>query len=102
MFDEYCVSQRKIAKQIGSKLLHFLNQASMDHAQIKAIHSWPFLLSTHVLSDSVLIELENSVQAHSDKQFQRLQKMTRMSPRTLLHDPNLKSKFENLYRSVLS
>jgi hypothetical protein len=94
--------QRNSVKHIGSHLLHFVNQASMDHAQIKAIRGWPFLLSTHVLSDFVLIELENSVRAHSDKQFQRLQKMTRMSPRALLHDPNLKSEFEDLCRSVLS
>ena len=74
----------------------------MDHAQIKAIRGWPFLLSTHVLTDFVLIELENSVRAHRDRQFQRLQKTTRMSPRALLHDPNLKTEFDDLCRSVLS
>ena len=47
-----------------------------------------------------MIELENW--AHSDRQFQRLQKMTRTSPMALLHDPNLKTEFEDLCGSVLS
>ena len=86
VFDEYHISQRNIVKHIGSQLLHFVNQSSMGHTQIKAICGWSILLSTHVLLDFVLIELESSVQAHSDRQPQRLQKMTRMSTRALLHD----------------
>ena len=59
--------QRNGVKHIGSYLLHVVNQASIDHAQIKAILGWPILVSTHVLSDFVLIELENSVRAHIDE-----------------------------------
>ena len=102
MFGEYCVSQRNSVKHIGSHLLHFANQASMDHTQIKAIRGWPLRLSTHVLSDFVSIELENSVWAHSDKQLQRLQNMTQLSPRALLHDPTLKFGFEDICRSISS
>ena len=47
VFGEYCVSERNSVKHIASQLLHFVNQASMDHAQIKAIHGWPFFFSQH-------------------------------------------------------
>ena len=74
----------------------------MDHAQIKAINGWPFLLPTHVLSNVVLIQVNYSVRAYKEKYFQKLQSITCMTSRELLNDPNLKIEFENLCCSVLS
>ena len=61
-----------------------------------------FFLSTHVLSNFVLIQVNHSVRVYKDKDFQKLQSITRMTPRELLSDPDLKIEFENLCRRVLS
>ena len=52
---------------------------TMDHRQFSAINGLPFLLSSHVLTNLVLIGLKHSVRAHGDPAFQRLQDITRMS-----------------------
>ena len=69
---------------------------TMDHAQIGAIEGWPFLLSSHIITDFTLIELCSSVRANGDPDFQRLQNITRMPPRTLLQDPSLEHEFKSL------
>ena len=59
---------------------------TMDHRQLGAIDGCPFLMSSHVLTDFVLIELKHSVRAHGDGPFQRIQQLCRMSPGLLLSD----------------
>ena len=76
--------------------------ATMCHAQIIAISGWSLLLFPHVLTYFVLIELGHSVRAHSNINFQRMQMLTRMSPRLLLDDNTLMKEFEDLCTSVLS
>ena len=69
---------------------------TMDHAQLGSIEGWPFLLSSHVITDFTLIQLRSSVRAHGDPDFQRIQNITRMPPRTLLQDPDLEREFKSL------
>ncbi|KAL7538852.1 hypothetical protein ACHAXR_012264, partial [Thalassiosira sp. AJA248-18] len=57
---------------------------TMDHTQLGAIEGWPFLLSSHILTDFVMIGLSHSVRAHGDEDFQRIQAITRMSPSVLM------------------
>ena len=42
---------------------------TMDHTQIGAIGGWPFLLSSHILTDFVLVKLTHSGRAFGDKDF---------------------------------
>jgi predicted GIY-YIG superfamily endonuclease len=51
---------------------------SMDHAQLGSIKGLPFLISTFILSTFTLVGLSQSVRAHDDEKFQRLQDITRM------------------------
>ncbi|KAL7539846.1 hypothetical protein ACHAXR_009663, partial [Thalassiosira sp. AJA248-18] len=69
---------------------------TMDHAQIGAIHGWPFLLSSHILTDFKLVRLTKSVRAAQDPTYQRIQDLTRMSPRLLQSDPVYETEFKNL------
>ena len=69
---------------------------TMDHAQLGSIEGWPFLLSSHVITDFTLIQLRCSVRAHGDPEFQRIQNITRMPPRILLQDPDLEREFKSL------
>ena len=57
---------------------------TMDHTQLGAINGWPFLLSSHVLTDFVITQLSHSVRAHGDINLQRIQQLTRMTPTKLL------------------
>ena len=69
---------------------------TMDHTQLGAINGWPFLLSSHILTDFTLVKLTHSVRAFGDEKFQRLQDLTRMSPKDLLKDPRLEKEFKKL------
>lgn len=51
---------------------------SMDHAQLGSIKGLPFLISTFIMTSFTLVGLTQSVRAHEDKKFQRLQEITRM------------------------
>ena len=46
---------------------------TMDHAHLGCIEGWLFLLSSCVITDFVLIQLCNSVRAHGNPNFQRMQ-----------------------------
>ena len=75
---------------------------SMDHAQFSAIEGLPFLLSYHILTSFTLIGLQHSVRAHGDIPFQKLQDITRMSPRVLRSSPELEQKFKDLASQSLT
>ena len=75
---------------------------SMDHAQFSAIDGLPFLLSSHILTNFTLIGLKHSVRAHGDIEFQKLQDITRMSPRLLRSSPELEQKFKDLASESLT
>ena len=66
---------------------------TMDHTQLGAVEGWPFLLSTHILTDFVLVKLGHSVRAHADPQLQKLQSITRMNPFVLRESEELKTEF---------
>ena len=73
---------------------------TMDHTQLGAINGWPFLLSSHILSEFVFVQLSHSVRAFNDKDFQELQKLTRMCPSDLLKDPKHEERFKELMRDL--
>ena len=75
---------------------------TMDHTQLGAIKGWPFLLSSHILTDFNLIKLSHSVRAHSDRNFQRIQELTRMSPKKLMSNIAFKEEFIRLFQSSFS
>ena len=75
---------------------------AMDHCQFGAIHGIPFLASSFILTDFIVIMLERSVRAHHDLQFQRLQNITRMSPHKLLSGPSLEVEFKDLLDTTLT
>lgn len=43
---------------------------TFDHHQLGAIRGLPFLLSSHILSDFILVKLEHSVRAAKDEKLQ--------------------------------
>ena len=69
---------------------------TMDHTQLGAINGWPILLSSHIYTDFVMIQLSHSVRAYGDENFQKVQNLTRMSPRELLEDPQKEITFKEL------
>ena len=73
---------------------------TMDHTQLGAINGWPILLSSHIYTDFVMIQLSHSVRAYGDENFQKVQNLTRMSPRKLLEDPQNKRTFRELVGSI--
>ncbi len=56
----------------------------------------PLLLSSHIMTDFVLIRLKHSVRAHGDAPLQRIQEITRMSPLTLQSSQDLHDEFTEL------
>ena len=69
---------------------------SMDHAQLGAIKAWPFLLSSHILTDFNLVALTKSVRASSDLNYQRIMEITRMSPNYLKGNKAIEKEFKQL------
>ncbi len=69
---------------------------TMDHVEIESITPWPFLLSSHILTNFNLVQLSQSVHAYRDPLFQPVYAITRMSTRLLLADPCLETKFKGL------
>ena len=75
---------------------------TMDHTQLGAIDGWPFLLSSHILTDFLMVRLCHSVRAHRDPAFQRIQALTRMPPSELLGTPGLEEEFKQLLRDNMT
>jgi hypothetical protein len=57
--------------------------ANMDASQFRAIDGLPILLSSHVLTELVIIALTESVRAHGDPEFCKIQNISCMSPSLL-------------------
>ena len=68
----------------------------MDNEQIQPINQLPFLTSTLVMTCFEAFELQHSVRAHGDPDFQRLQNITQMCPFRLRANNDLKNDFFNL------
>ena len=75
---------------------------TMDPSQLKPINQQPLLTSSLMLTCFVMFELKHSVRAHGDKDFQRLQAITRMDPFELLASPELKREFYKLARKIFT
>ena len=74
----------------------------MDHRQFSAIRGLPFLLSSHVLTNFVLIGLKRSVRAHGDPNFQRIQDITRNSPYFLQGNTAIELEFKRLMKENIT
>ena len=75
---------------------------TMDHKQIQPINQLPFLTSSLVLTCFEAIELKQSVRAHGDLDFQRLQDITRMNPFQLMNNSVVKNDLFELAGSILT
>lgn len=75
---------------------------TMDHAQLGAIQGLPLLLSSHILTDFVLVKLKESVRSYGDEDFQTIQNITRMNPKVLLNDDAIKKDFYRLMSEKLT
>ena len=69
---------------------------TMDHCQLQPINSTPFLLSSHILTTYTFVQLNESVRASSQPEFQRFQTIIRMNPYQLSGDENLRQEFFRL------
>ena len=74
----------------------------MDNEQIQPINQLPFLTSTLVMTCFEAFELQHSVRAHGDPDFQRLQNITRMCPFQLQANNDLKNEFFNLKEHIFT
>ena len=75
---------------------------TMDHKQIQPINQLPFLTPSLVLTCLEAIELKQSVRAHGDLDFQRLQDITRMNPFQLMNNSVVKNEFFELAGRILT
>ena len=66
---------RKTSTSFGGVLII----ANMDEAQHGPINGLPILLSSHILSEFVILNLTQSVRAHGDPKFCEIQNITRTS-----------------------
>jgi hypothetical protein len=76
--------------------------ANMDVAQLGPIHGLPILLSSHILTDFVIVGLTESVRAHRDPEFCEIQNITCMSPFRLKGNVKLEAKFKRLCQSCFT
>ena len=74
----------------------------MDPCQLHPINQLPFLTSSLILTNFVMVQLQNSVRAHGQTDFERLQDITRMNAGILLTDPNIKDEFVRLASNILT
>jgi len=74
--------------------------STMDHTQLQPVKGRPFLLSTHVITCFKMVKLEACVRAARDKDFQRLQEITRMHFSCFDNDSDLLEEFKSLLRNV--
>jgi hypothetical protein len=70
--------------------------ANMDASQFGPIDGLPILLSSHVLTEFVIIALTESVRAHGDPDFCQIQNISRMSPSLLKGNVGLEHQFKSL------
>jgi hypothetical protein len=56
---------------------------NMDASQFRAIDGLPILLSSHILTEFVIIVLTESFRVHSDPEFYKIHNISHMSPSLL-------------------
>jgi len=83
---------RKSRRPFGGMLI----MVTMDPWQFGPIEGLPFLVSSHILTNFILVELKHSVRAHQDPSFQEIQNITRMSPSKLKQNKAIKRRFTEL------
>jgi hypothetical protein len=76
--------------------------ANMDASQFGPIDGLPILLSSHVLTEFVIITLTESVRAHGDPDFCQIQNISRMSPSLLKGNVGLEYQFKSLCSTCLT
>ena len=69
---------------------------SMDHTQIQPIEGHPFLTSCHIIPCYKMILLKNSVRAHNDLNFKRIQEIARFNYKKIEKNPELIDEFITL------
>ena len=74
----------------------------MDASQFGPIDGLPILLSSHVLTEFVIITLTESVRAHGDPDFCQIQNISRMSPSLLKGNVGLEYQFKSLCSTCLT
>jgi hypothetical protein len=74
----------------------------MDASQFGPIDGLPILLSSHVLTEFVIITLTESVRAHGDPYFCQIQNISRMSPSLLKGNVGLEYQFKSLCSTCLT
>ena len=73
---------------------------TMDPKQLQPIAQLPFLTSSLMLTCFRMFELKQSVRAHGDPDFHRLQTISRMNPFELLASTELKNEFFELAKQL--
>jgi hypothetical protein len=76
--------------------------ANMDASKFGGIDGLPILLSSHVLPKFVIIALTESVRAHGDPEFCKIQNISRMSPSRLKGNIGLEYQFKSLCSTCLT
>ena len=74
----------------------------MDASQFGPIDGLPILLSSHVLTEFVIIAMTESVRAHGDPDFCQIQNISRMSPSLLKGNVGLEYQFKSLCSTCLT
>jgi hypothetical protein len=74
---------------------------TMDPTQLQPIDQLPFLTSSLMMTCFSMIELQHSVRAHGDIEYQRLQAITRMNPFAIVNDNVIKQEFMSLVGEYL-
>jgi hypothetical protein len=69
---------------------------TMDHTQIPPINALPFLMSTLVLTCFSMVQLNESVRAHADPDFQEFQRLVRTNPFELRRNNEARERFFEL------
>lgn len=69
---------------------------SMDHTQIQPIEGHPFLTSCHIIPCYKMVVLSNSVRAHNDPDFKRIQEIARYNYKKIENNPELINEFIRL------
>ena len=76
--------------------------ATVDPAQFGPINGLPLFLSSHILTDFVIVGLYSSVRAQGDALFCELQNISRMKPSLLIGNGGIETRFKYLLRTCLT
>ena len=79
-----------------------LLMVSLDNCQFGTITGKPFLVSSLILTCFQMVKFRCSVRASTDKEYQRVQDISRMSAQTLIDNPALVQEFADLVGRVFT